>query len=86
MGWAAADTRDSVLAVCEHFGLEFAQAEDSLLTRQLTAVAAARHRRDMRVVPTVYEYFMLLTYWILRDLWLCKTQFCLNSKRYVGGS
>ena len=46
-----------------------------------------RHRRDIGVVPTFYEYFMLLlTYWILRDLWLCKTQFCLNSKRYVGGS
>jgi hypothetical protein len=35
MDWANADARDVVLAICGHWRLEFAQAEDYLLARQL---------------------------------------------------
>ena len=35
MDWANADARDVVLAICGHWRLDFAQAEDYLLARQL---------------------------------------------------
>ena len=35
MDWGALGSRDAVLAICEHFGIDFAQARDHLLARQL---------------------------------------------------
>jgi hypothetical protein len=35
MDWGAFCSRDAVLAICEHFGIDFAQACDHLLDRQL---------------------------------------------------
>ena len=35
MDWGALGSRDAVLAVCERFRVDFAQAEDYLLARQL---------------------------------------------------
>jgi DNA-binding beta-propeller fold protein YncE len=35
MDWGAIDTRNAVLAICEHWDIEFAQARDYLLAQQL---------------------------------------------------
>jgi WD40 repeat protein len=35
MDWGALGSRDAVLAICEHFRIDFAQARDHLLARQL---------------------------------------------------
>jgi sugar lactone lactonase YvrE len=35
MDWGALGSRDAVLAICEHFDIDFAQARDHLLARQL---------------------------------------------------
>jgi hypothetical protein len=35
MDWGALGSRDAVLAICEHFHIDFAQARDHLLARQL---------------------------------------------------
>jgi glucose/arabinose dehydrogenase len=35
MDWGALGSRDAVLAICEHFGIDFAQARDHLFARQL---------------------------------------------------
>ena len=35
MDWTALGSREAVLAICEHFGIDFAQARDHLLARQL---------------------------------------------------
>jgi glucose/arabinose dehydrogenase len=35
MDWGALGSRDAVRAICEHFGIDFAQARDHLLARQL---------------------------------------------------
>jgi hypothetical protein len=50
MDWGAIGSRDAVLAVCERFRVDFAQAEDYLLARQLGQTeergAAAEHQRQ----------------------------------------
>mgnify|MGYP005649046927 CR=1 FL=1 len=35
MDWGALSSRDAVLAICEHFRIDFAQARDHLRARQL---------------------------------------------------
>jgi len=35
MDWGALGSRDAVLAICEHFRIDFVQARDHLLARQL---------------------------------------------------
>ena len=52
MDWGALSSRDAVLAICEHFGIDFAQARDHLLARQLqqaeerAAAAAAEEEEE----------------------------------------
>ena len=53
MDWAALGSREAVLAVCARFRVDFAQAEDYLLARQLgqaeERAGAAEHQQQRRV-------------------------------------
>jgi hypothetical protein len=54
MDWGALGSRDAVLAICEHFGIDFAQARDHLLARQLQQ---AVERAAAAAVPRKWRIF-----------------------------
>ena len=52
MDWGALGSRDAVLAICEHFRIDFAQARDHLLARQLHQAEVGRRLTRMRRLKT----------------------------------